>query len=85
MITSPNKVVIIDGVRYLPISDAHPDSRRIKAGLLESWMSVQNLGEVDEKGNEITVLVNDMGEGEPIDDVVADILNAMDADWGGHE
>jgi len=66
------KDVIIDGVRYVPAIEAHPNMEAIAAGLISSfWGVVNERGDaLKEKMEGLTVLVYDDGQGEPIEDIL---------------
>ena len=75
----PNRVTI-DGVEYAPITESVPTMRQIAEGIVAMWW-----GEV--KGDErwledmmgcLRVNVNDQGDGEPIEDLLASIAKRLE-------
>lgn len=71
--------VIIDGVRYVPVVDAHPDMNAIARGLLKSFYGDVDKNDPDlaQKMESITVRVYDDGQGESIESVLADIASEL--------
>ena len=68
------KEVMIDGVRYVPVIEAHASMKAVARGLLASfWGHVGDDKDLAEKIEGITVRVFDDGTGEPIEKVLADI------------
>ncbi len=69
--------VIINGMRYVPVTEANPNMKAIARGLLASfWGSVSD-NDLAEKMEGITVRVFDDGKGEPIEKVLADIAEEL--------
>jgi hypothetical protein len=68
--------VIINGVRYVPVSEASPDMEAITRGLLMSYWGIVS-GSLAEAKSNVHVYVNDNATGQPIDLVLADIASAI--------
>lgn len=74
-----NRVVVIDGVRYLPADVVLANQRAIVEGLLASfWGDCSKLSDAElcEVANTVCVRVYDDGDGEPIDAVLSAIAKA---------
>lgn len=70
--------VIIDGVRYAPVSEANPTINAIARGLLASfWGYIGDDKDLADKMKGITIWVYDDGQGEPIEKVLADIAEEL--------
>ena len=71
--------VVIDGVRYVPVCDAHPLAKQIAVGLAASFFGVLDPSDAEtlDRLRGLTIEVREDGRGETIDDVVAEILEAI--------
>jgi len=69
--------VVINGIRYVPVTEANADIKKIAIGLLASCLGVVSEERLTEALDDIHVSVNDWGEGLPIKDVLADIVEAL--------
>lgn len=68
--------VEIDGVLYVPVSEAHLSVDKIIRGLLMSC-SGEVGDDLDDAMEGICVSVNDWGDGLPIEEVIKDILEKL--------
>jgi hypothetical protein len=70
--------VIIDGVRYVPVTEANPNMEAIAAGLISSfWGEVGRGDDLAEKMEGLTVRVYDDGDGDSLESVLADIAREL--------
>ena len=71
--------VIIDGVRHVPVCDAHPLAKQIAVGLVAPFWGLldPNDPKTPDRLRGLTIEVREDGRGETIDDVVAEILEAI--------
>ena len=71
--------VVIDGVRYVPVVEAHANAKAIMCCLAESFWGVLKPDDPDLAGklDGLRVRVYDDEKGEPIADVVASIIEAI--------
>jgi hypothetical protein len=67
-----SREVMIDGVRYVPATDAAINMEAVIRGLLMSYWGVV-AGPLDEAMSDVHVYVNDNCTGVPIQSVLADI------------
>jgi len=68
--------VVIDGVRYVPVCEAHPLAKQIAVGLVASfWRGMDpNDPKTPERLEGLTIRVHEDGKGPTIDEAVAEIL-----------
>ncbi len=70
--------VIINGVRYVPVIEAHAQMTAIAKALLSlSWGKVSKSDNLQELIQEHSVYVNDGGEGETLEFVLSQIAQEL--------
>lgn len=76
------KEVIIDGVRYVPVTSASVDAPAILAGLIvQFWGSMSptlSPEKIREQAEGLYIDVNEEGVGAPVEEVVCDIIGQIE-------
>lgn len=70
--------VVIDGVEYAPVTEAHPDIDKIIKGLVyEFWGDAVNTKSIPELMERIRVRVYDDEQGDPIELVIGNVVKQL--------
>jgi hypothetical protein len=74
-----SREVIIDGVRYVPVCDAHPLAKQIAVGIVAQYWGELDPNDPKTPGKieGLTIDVREDGQGVSVENAVSDILEAI--------
>jgi hypothetical protein len=81
-LTTAPKTVLIDGVRYVPVSEANPSAAALEDAIVGQWAGSSWRDSYPDAPGYLRVIVDDMAgddEGETVTDFLARLLQALGA------